>query len=323
MYGVLHGRFRLAIFPLPEEVFMSRVDLHIHSTASDGVRSPSEIVKTAAERSLFMISITDHDTLDGIGEGAPAAADAGILFVPGVELSVDLLPGGELTAHLLGYFPGADLEDLLDQTTPLGEAIAFVQGGRQRRNPRILEKLRENGVYLLMNEVALLADGDVVGRPHIAQAMVDAGYVGNLKEAFNRFLAKGRPAYVERDRLPVAEAMEVIRGAGGLPVMAHPGYIALEKDELSSLFRRMKSLGLAGVEAYYPTHSADMEEFLLSLAGDLDLLVTGGTDFHGREDEAAPLGGVPGVFTVDTDKISDFVSICLDSKQEVASGKAQ
>ncbi len=302
---------------------MARVDLHIHSTASDGMMTPSEIVGMALEKSLTMISITDHDTLDGIPEAAGVAADSGIHFVPGVELSVDLESDGSITAHLLGYFPGAEIEELVSDSTPLGEAITFVQGGRRRRNPRILEKLRASGVYILMNEVKLLSDGDVVGRPHIAQAMVDAGYVGSLKEAFNRFLGKGRPAYVERDRLPVGKAMDVIREAGGLPVMAHPGYIAMDSDEMRELFGRMKGLGLSGVEVYYPTHAPSMVEFLLSVADEFDLLVTGGSDFHGRDGEAAPLGGSPDGFAVETDMIRDFMDICLDSRQEVIHGQAK
>ena len=301
---------------------MPRVDLHIHSTASDGVRTPSEILDLASAEGLLMIAITDHDTLDGIREGAAAASRKGIRFVPGVELSVDLDPTpGTLSAHLLGYFPFSSPEELTDADTPLGRAISYVQGGRQRRNPGILEMLRESGIYILMKDVRDLADGDVIGRPHIAEAMVNAGYVGSTREAFNRFLGKGRPAYVERDRLPVGEALEVIRDTGGLPVMAHPGYIALESETLEQRFRRMADLGLAGIEVFYPTHSPEMVELLLSFAEDMGLFVTGGTDFHGRAGEAAPLGGVPGEFTVETGMIQEFYDICTKSRMEVANGE--
>lgn len=301
---------------------MTRVDFHIHSTASDGVRTPREIVDMAREKSLLMISMTDHDTMDGLLEGAEAATDTDVHFVPGIEFSVDLDPGG-LTAHLLAYFPGSDSGTLLKGRTPLTEAIDFVQGGRSRRNPRILEKLRASGVYILMNEVHELCDGDVVGRPHIAEAMVNAGYVRSMKEAFNRFLGKGRPAYVERDRLPVERAMDVIKAVGGLPVMAHPGYIPLECDILRALFYRLKDLGLAGVEVYYPTHSRTMVQFLESLAGELGLLVTGGTDYHGRDNEAATLGGTEKGFHIEMEQVRDFVNICIESRREVANGKAQ
>lgn len=301
---------------------MGRVDFHIHSTASDGVRTPREIMDMARQRSLSMISITDHDTMDGLLEGEESAMDTDVHFVPGIEFSVDLDPGG-LTAHLLAYFPGSDSGTLLKGHTPLTEAIDFVQGGRSRRNPRILEKLRASGVYILMNEVHELCDGDVVGRPHIAEAMVNAGYVRSMKEAFNRFLGKGRPAYVERDRLPVERAIDVIKAAGGLPVMAHPGYIPLECDVLRSLFYRLKELGLAGVEVYYPTHSRTMVQRLESLAGELGLLMTGGTDYHGRDNEAATLGGTEEGFHIEMEQVSGFVNLCMESSREVANGKTQ
>jgi predicted metal-dependent phosphoesterase TrpH len=312
----------LAIFSLPEVRSMERVDLHIHSTASDGMKTPAQLVGIACENSTGIISITDHDTLDGLSEGLRAASEAGIGFIPGVELSVDLdVP--DMTAHLLGYFPFSPMSVLNDSTTPLGRAISFVQGGRQRRNPRILEKLRENGIYISMQDVKDLTDGDVVGRPHIAQAMVDSGYVGSMKEAFNRFLGKGRPAYVERDRLPIAEAMELIRGEDGLPVMAHPGYIAMDSDSLAGFFRRMTGLGLAGIEVYYPTHSASEVDFLLGQANDLGLLVTGGTDYHGRESEASCLGGSDEGFRIERSMVEDFIDICFKPYREVTSGEAQ
>jgi 3',5'-nucleoside bisphosphate phosphatase len=301
---------------------MSRVDLHVHSTASDGLRTPGRLVEMAVDASLSFVSITDHDTLDGLREGSQVAGNAGIGFVPGVELSVDLGFEG-LTAHLLGYFPSADIDRLTDPSTSLGDAMVYVREGRQRRNPRILEKLRASGVYLLMDDVRHLADGEVVGRPHIAEAMLNAGYVSSMKEAFNRFLAKGRPAYAERDRLPVTRAMEVIREAGGLPVMAHPGYIPLDSDAMAAFFRRMADKGLAGIEVFYPTHSAGEIEFLLSVADELGLLVTGGTDYHGRETEAAPLGGVPDGFQVTEEMVRNFIDICLESRQEVSIGKTE
>ncbi|OPL18259.1 MAG: hypothetical protein AVO35_05265 [Candidatus Aegiribacteria sp. MLS_C] len=290
---------------------MQRVDMHIHSTASDGVLAPAEIAGLAAERSLYMFSITDHDTLDGIMEGSARAASSEAYFVPGIEFSVEVDAGDGFSAHLLGYFPGAGESELVRSDTPLGEAISYVQGGRVRRNPRILDRLRENGVYIQMTDVAALADGEVVGRPHIAQAMVDAGYVGSMREAFNRFLAKGRPAYVDRDRLPVRQAMEVIRSSGGLPVMAHPGYIALDSDGLRDLFRTLKDHGLAGIEVYYPAHSGELVSSLLAIAEDFDLFATGGTDFHGRLEDAEPLGG-SGNFCVDMEKVRYFVDLCRD-----------
>lgn len=288
---------------------MNRVDLHSHSTASDGVSSPVELVSMAFEKSLSLFSITDHDTFDGIPEGASAATKLGMNFLPGIELSVDLEEDG-LTAHLLGYFPGIDISDLVNGSTTLGEAISFVQGGRSRRNPVILEKLANSGIFIEMDEVEVIAGGDVVGRPHIAEAMLNAGYISSMREAFDRFLAKGKPAYVERDRLPVLNAIEIIAESGGLPVMAHPGYIEMDHETLKNFFRIMKEYGLAGIEIYYPTHTSSMVERLKSYAREFQLVVTGGTDYHGRNNEATPIGGTENGFHVDIEDVEDFMNLC-------------
>ncbi|MCD4701296.1 MAG: PHP domain-containing protein [Candidatus Aegiribacteria sp.] len=291
---------------------MARVDFHIHSTASDGVRSPRELVAMASEKSLSVFSITDHDTLDGIPEASDAALELKMEFIPGIELSVDI-EERELTAHLLGYFPGVAIPDLVNESTPLGKAIDFVQGGRSRRNPKILEKLSDNSIYIKMEAVQLIAGGDVVGRPHIAEAMLNEGYVSSMNEAFNRFLAKGKPAYVERDRLSVFRAIEIILESGGLPVMAHPGYIEMDHEMLRSLFERMKAYGLAGIEIYYPSHTASMIKMLKAFAREFQLVVTGGTDYHGRNIEATPLGGTENGFHIELEDVKDFISLCRDN----------
>ncbi|MCK4806727.1 MAG: PHP domain-containing protein [Candidatus Aegiribacteria sp.] len=290
---------------------MAKVDLHIHSTASDGTRSPRELVAMASEKSLSLMSITDHDTLDGIPEGVDVAVELEIELIPGIELSVDLEERG-LTAHLLGYFPGVDIPFLVNGSHSLGKAIAYVQGGRSRRNPRILEKLADNSIYIEMETVQLIAGGDVIGRPHIAEAMINAGYVGSTNEAFSRFLAKGKPAYVERDRLSVFRAIEIIVESGGLPVMAHPGYIEMDSETLRGLFERMKGYGLAGIEVYYPSHTASMITTLLSFARELQLVITGGTDYHGRSNEPHPLGGTEEGFHIEQEDIKDFIILCRD-----------
>ncbi|MEN8207676.1 MAG: PHP domain-containing protein [Candidatus Fermentibacteria bacterium] len=288
---------------------MNRVDLHIHSTASDGTVSPGDLVAMASENSLSMISITDHDTLDGIPEGASAAIELEMEFIPGIELSVDLEDDG-LSAHLLGYFPGADIPLLLSGSHSLGKAISYVQGGRSRRNPRILKKLADNGIYIEMEAVLIIAGGDVVGRPHIAEAMLNAGYVGSLSEAFNRFLAKGKPAYVDRDRLSLFSAIDIIVESGGLPVMAHPGYIEMNPKELRRLFGKMKEHGLAGIEVYYPSHTASTISMLLSIALEFQLVLTGGTDYHGRSNEAPALGGADDGFHIKREDVKDFINLC-------------
>ncbi len=295
------------------------VDLHLHSTASDGTRSPFELIELAAERKISIISITDHDTFAGIPQGMEAADSMGIIMIPGVELSVDLEEKG-LSAHLLGYFPGSDPERLISSSTPLGKAVTFVQEGRERRNPCILEKLGQLGMHVDINSLKLIAGGDVIGRPHIAEALIAGGYVRNFREAFDRFLAKGKPAYVERDRLPVDEAVRLIADAEGLPVMAHPGYIQMEPNELKLFFGRMKNYGLAGIEAYYPSHSTQFTGLLKEFASRYELVLTGGTDYHGRKQDAVPLGGKQDGFHITTEMVEDFLALCINEKQEVARG---
>ncbi|MCD4847063.1 MAG: PHP domain-containing protein [Candidatus Aegiribacteria sp.] len=290
------------------------VDLHLHSTASDGTRSPSELIELAAERGLSIIAITDHDTFDGIPRGMEAADSMGITMIPGVELSVDLEEKG-LSAHLLGYFPGSDPDKLISGSTPLGKAITFIQGGRERRNPRILEKLSHTGIHIDIDSLKLIAGGDVIGRPHIAEALIAGGHVGNFREAFDRYLAKGKPAYVDRDRLPVHEAVRLIADADGLPVMAHPGYIQMEPNELKLFFGRMKNYGLAGIEAYYPGHSILFTRLLKEFASRYELVLTGGTDYHGRKQDAVPLGGKQDGFHITVEMVKDFLALCISENR--------
>jgi 3',5'-nucleoside bisphosphate phosphatase len=297
---------------------LEHVDLHVHSTASDGTLSPGELVALALDRRITILSITDHDTVDGIPEAVEAARELDVELIPGVELSVDLEHEG-FTAHLLGYFPRTPVAALTDPSTDFGRAIAFVQGGRSARNPRILEKLRGLGMPIDMDIVENIAGGDVIGRPHIAEAMVSAGYVGDSAEAFSLYLAKGKPAYSDRDRLVVSDAVRVIRRAGGLPVLAHPGYIGLGTADLEALVSVLKSLGLAGLEVFYPGHDAATTEQLLLMAGKMALVTTGGTDFHGWRAGAVELGGTPADFHVTRDMIDGFLALC-DGISETEAG---
>ncbi|NLP05597.1 PHP domain-containing protein [Candidatus Fermentibacteria bacterium] len=289
---------------------MSLVDLHVHSTASDGRLTPSRIMSEAASRGLSHVSVSDHDTVDGTPEALGAAAAAGIVAIPAVELSIDLASGG--SAHLLGYFPGIGAEDLVRRDGPLGRALDRVRKARERRNPAILGKLASMGMVLNEEAVRALAGGDVVGRPHIARALLEAGHVSSLSEAFDRFLARGRPAYVERERLFEAEALDVIRGMDGIPVLAHPGLLGRTLQELSALVHAMAGRGLMGVEVFYPRHGSEVEQHLLGLSDRLGLLVTGGTDFHGLEGEQVGLGGRPGVFEIRDVQVSRFLDACAE-----------
>jgi len=290
---------------------MALVDLHAHSTASDGKVTPSDLAGMARSASLAAFSVSDHDTLDGIPEAWEASGGTAPLLIPAVELSVNLVAGS--SAHLLGYFPGAEVRSLCDMASPLGRALQRVREARNRRNPAILARLDSLGLHLEEDEVLSLAGGEVVGRPHIAQALVNRGFVGTVREAFDRFLARGRPAYVERERLGETEAVGLIRAARGLPVLAHPGLLGRDQDGIGALLRAMKGRGLAGVEVYYPRHSAEFSSWLaLSCARD-GLVMTGGTDFHGLADDPAGFGGSAGVFEVTEGQVGSFLDLCRNS----------
>lgn len=300
---------------------MATVDLHVHSTASDGSRTPGDLVRIASERGLAALAVSDHDTLDGIPEASTAAAGEGLPFIPAVELSVELVSGG--SAHMLGYFPGdSDIPSLCSRVSPLGKALQRVRDARNRRNPAIMEKLAALGFPLEPGVVEALAGGDVVGRPHIAQAMLDRGYVQTSREAFDRFLARGRPAYVERERLTETEAMGLIKGQGGYSVLAHPGLLGRSSAELKALIRAMRQRGLSGVEAFYPRHDAEICSILCSIAASESMFVTGGTDFHGQGDDSSDLGGVPGQFEVLEQQVAPFLEAMLQ-REGGRNGKAE
>ena len=247
------------------------IDLHSHTHSSDGSATPRELITLAASAGARAVAITDHDTLDGLAEGRTAAQDAGIEFVAGVEISADFQPG---TMHILGY--------LVDEwSKDLNSALERLRTARRERNPRIAGRLQELGLDISYDEVASLAGNKVVGRPHFASLMVRKGYVATIKEAFDRFLAKGAPAYVEKERLSPADSIGLIKSAGGVAVLAHPYQLKLTDQDTEDEIRRLKDLGLDGIEAIYSRHSTEERERYSRLARRLGLLITGGSDFHG------------------------------------------
>ncbi len=247
------------------------IDLHTHSTASDGKLSPAELMRHAQAVGIEVIALTDHDTLSGLEEASGEAARIGVELIPGVEISAENDPG---TLHMLGYF--VDTSD-----AELVETLSWLRGGRDDRNHIILSKLAELGCPLEWDEVASFAGGESMGRPHIANAMVNRGYVSSFNDAFDRYLGKGAAAYTDRDKMTPEIAIKCIRSAGGLPVLAHPQTLSLSDDELSDLLSRLTSMGLAGVEVYYYSHSEEETALYSSLARKYGLIVTGGSDFHG------------------------------------------
>lgn len=259
---------------------MSRVDLHIHSTASDGRLSPAEIVSCAAEKGLNVIAIADHDTVGGIASALAAArAFPSLKVIPAIELSTDV-PQGEV--HVLGYF--INYTDREFQKTLEG-----LRNSRIKRAQGMIAKLGKLGVRLDWERVQELAGTASIGRPHIAQAMLEKGYITSIKEAFNRYIGREGPAYVTREKMTPVAAVELVLKANGLPVLAHP-FTAGEPEELVS---ELKAAGLVGIEAYYGNYTSEEIDRLVGLANKYDLITTGGSDFHGLDaDNETALGGV-------------------------------
>lgn len=270
------------------------IDLHIHSTASDGTLSPVEILRLAEKLRLGAISITDHDTLKGARELLEAAGASPVRVMSGIEISTTS-PASHGTAgsfHILGY--GFRTDD-----PALNQTLATLQHARENRNPRIIRRLNELGLEISLNEVVQASGEAQIGRPHIARVMVGKKFVASIDEAFDRYLGYQKPAYVEKYKLDCQQAIGMIRSAGGLPVLAHPVLLRLtDPDGLESLVAALKDMGLQGIEAYYPEHlPADVERYL-HLARKYDLAITGGTDFHGAIKPGIQLGSGAGDFFI-------------------------
>jgi len=259
---------------------MATVDLHIHSTASDGRFSPAEIVAKAAARGLSIIALADHDTVDGIAPALKAArAFPHLRVIPCVEISTDT-PNGEV--HLLGYF--------IDYTSrELQATLERQRHSRWQRAQRMVARLRDMGLSLDWERVQQIAGGSALGRPHIAQAMLERGYVSSIREAFINYIGRGGPAYVEREKMSPIQALELILKYDGLPVLAHP----LTTADPEATVAELKVAGLVGIEAYYNGYTAEETSRLASLADRLGLIASGGSDYHGLDDATETMiGGV-------------------------------
>jgi predicted metal-dependent phosphoesterase TrpH len=250
----------------------SLIDLHTHTTFSDGSQTPAKLIELAAASGCRAIAITDHDTVAGLAEGRGAACLLGIEFVEGVEISAEYDRG---TMHILGYYVDDRSEDFRSSLDKLKEA-------REARNLEIVRRLQSLGFDISYEEVAKLAGSEVVGRPHFAHAMLQKGYVKSIQEAFDRFLAKGAPAYVEKQRLSPADAIKLIHDAGGVAVLAHPYQLNTSSlEELEQLVCDLVEVGLDGIEAIYSRHGRSEQDNYVQLAARYGLLVTGGSDYHG------------------------------------------
>ncbi len=261
---------------------MSRgIDLHVHSTASDGSFSPKQVVKMAKELGIVAIALTDHDTIDGVYEAQIEAERLNLNFVPGIEISIKFDGPGHF--HLLGYF--IDYKD-----TTLIDTLARLKEARALRNKKMLLKLQGLGVPITWDDIVRISGGGEIGRPHMAKVLVEKGVVRDIEEAFFRYLSKGALAYVPKARLEPKDAIEIIHRARGLTSLAHPYYLKLGNEELIKYVGLLKDFGLDAIEAYYTDHSPEYTNFCLDLAKKYDLLVTGGSDFHGANKPEIGLG---------------------------------
>jgi hypothetical protein len=251
---------------------MGRIDLHSHTTASDGSLTPEELVRLAKQQGVATLAVTDHDTIAGLPQAIAEGERAGVEIIPGIEISCLY---GTTELHILGYFINPD-------DPQLAPALITYQASREERNPRIVERLRELGCELTYAEIKEAAGSATVGRPHIAQALVRRGYVTSVSEAFDRYLADGAPAHIPRLLPSPAEAIGLIRQIGGIPVLAHPVYTSRTKEPFEQICETLKGLGLLGIEAIYSSHSRQQTDRYLSVSKNQGLLVTGGSDFHGE-----------------------------------------
>jgi 3',5'-nucleoside bisphosphate phosphatase len=259
---------------------MGKVDLHIHTTASDGKFSPAEIVRKASECGLVYIAICDHDSIEGVIPAQQAAVSfPGMTVIGGLEINTDI-PEGEL--HVLGYFCDCKHEELI-------VTLKRLRNSRIERAIKMIKKLRGVGIKIDYERVEELAGNGSVGRPHIAQAMLEKGYINSLREAFIKYIGRGGQAYVERDKITPAEATQLILRAKGIPVMAHP--FTFEHPEV--FISQLQTEGLMGLEVYYGSYSAEQIQELLGWAIKYNLIPTGGSDFHGLDSNSEiPLGAV-------------------------------
>lgn len=257
-----------------------KFDLHLHSTASDGRYSPEELVSTAATLGLEVIAITDHDSVEGIAPALKAAqAFPTLKVIPGVEVSTDV-PHGEV--HVLGYF--------IDYTdAELIKKLIELRGSRKIRAQKMIAKLANLGIHIEWDRVQEIAGSGSVGRPHIAQAIIEKGYVQSSKEAFVKYIGREGPAYAEREKMTPEEVVELLVKVGGLPVLAHPA----DMENLEDLIPRLQGVGLIGLEVYYSNYNPRSIQQLASIAHKHGLIATGGSDYHGQDNTTeTPIGGV-------------------------------
>ncbi len=265
---------------------MKRIDLHVHTTASDGSCSGEEVVRLALEEGLSAIAITDHDTVSGYASAAKAGAAAGLEVIPGIEISTRF----HASVHILGYY--------IDPDSPeLRPVLDWVVQDRDERNRKMAGKMAADGLPVSYEQMQRRF-GEVIGRPHFAQLLVELGLAGSVQDAFARFVEKGQKYYMPRSFLSIERSIEIIRLAGGLPVLAHPFQYKLDDAQLRELIEHCLASGLRGMECRYSGYTEEQSAYLLRLAAEYGLLPTGGSDFHGSAKPHIQLGRGTGSLAV-------------------------
>jgi len=255
---------------------MKKIDFHTHTTASDGIYSPRQLIDLAVRNDIVAMAITDHDNVDGLPEAMEYAASLGFRLYPGVEFSIEYDTG---SFHLIGLNLDYRHEGLRSTVKRLAEF-------RSTRVYRIIEDLKQHGIDVPLNEVMEAAGGGAIGRPHVARVMVKHGLGPNIKDIFKNYLVQGKPGYVKKVRIEFNDAVSLIKQSGGIPIIAHP--VSLEcrdMDEFEGLLKEFINAGIEGIEAYAAMHTPEMAEQYRAMAVKYNLLITGGSDFHGDKDE--------------------------------------
>jgi len=279
------------------------IDLHTHSRASDGSFTPGELVAHAAFQGVSVLALTDHDTVEGNEEASQAAVAAGIRFIPGIELDIEWRPG---ECHVLGL-------GLINTNPDLVNLLIRLQEGRLTRNTAIVEKMKEAGIDIDLSRVEAIAGGGTLGRPHFAQYLVETKVVRNRQQAFDKYLAKDRPYFIERKGVPMDEAIAAIRASGGVPILAHPLSLYVSWGSLPGLIQDFRDKGIAGLEAWHPGARIAECERLEKLAHSLGMCVTAGSDFHGAARPDRKIGKTAGKRVIDDKYFFEGLAQLLES----------
>ena len=286
------------------------IDLHSHSTVSDGTMTPESVIGLAKTQNLSAIALTDHDCIDGLEAAMAEGKQQGIEVVPGLEISAKFDKG---TMHILGFF-------IDPQAGSLRKQLNQLQEGRRQRNPRIVKKLQSLGLDITYDEVVEASGGGQVGRPHFAKVLIQKGYVSSIEEAFEKFLKKGAPGYMEKFGFSPQKSIELIHQAGGVAVIAHPFTLGLSTSEMEQgVMSDLKRAGLDGIEVYYSKNSPRDTLHYMRLCDNFELLPSGGSDFHGENKPGINLGVGRGDLSVPYQLLEDLRNKAREYQQKVSS----